>query len=124
MWRIVLLYRRLRRSSEAQGKQTAEQQQPQPQVATVAAFDDSYDVYEEIDMEANGYSIPNFSNSCPSLNGDYDQLEADAPGLTNAWVYQSTPVYYNDATQNNVCYVWSNLIHVHIDDRRKCRSGA
>ena len=82
--RIVLLYSR-RRSSEEHGKQTAEQhQQPQPQVATVAAFDDSYDVYEEIDMEANGYSIPNFSNSCPSPNGDYDQLEADAPGLTNA----------------------------------------
>jgi len=78
--RIVLLYRRLRRSSEAQGKQTAEQQQPQTQVATVAASDD----YEDIDMEVNGYSTPNFRNLPRSPIGDYDQLKEDASGLTDA----------------------------------------
>jgi len=88
---VVLLYRR-RRSSEEHGKQTAEQQQQQPQVATVAAPN----VYEEIDMEVNGYSIPNFKKSSRSPRDDYDQLKADTTGLSTAGVYQSTPVYYKE----------------------------
>ena len=86
-YRIVPLYRR-RRSSEEHGKQTAEQQPPQ--VATVAAPN----VYEEIDMEVKGYSIPNFKKSYRSPRDDYDQLKADTSGLSTAGVYQSTPVYY------------------------------
>jgi len=90
--RIVLLYRR-RRSSEEHGKQTAEHQQQQPQVATVAASA----VYEEIDMEVNGYSIPNFKKSSRSPSDDYDQLKAaDAPGLSTAGVYESMSDYYNE----------------------------
>jgi len=88
---IALLYRR-RRSSEEHGKQTAEQQQTQPQVATVATSA----VYEEIDMEVNGYSIPNFKKSSPSPSDDYDQLKADAPGLSTAGVYESVSDYYNE----------------------------
>ena len=89
---IVLLYRR-RRSSEEHGKQAAaERQQPQLQVATVAAPA----VYEEIDMEVNGYSIPNFKKSSRSPSDDYDQLKADAPGLSTAGVYESVSDYYNE----------------------------
>jgi len=90
--RIVLLYRR-RRSSEEHGKQAAEHQQQQPQVATVAA---PAAVYEEIDMEVNGYSIPNFKKSSRSPSDDYDQLKADAPRLSTAGVYESVSDYYNE----------------------------
>jgi len=81
--------RRRRRPSaeEEQRKQSAEQQQQQAQVATAAAADG---IYEEIDLEVDGYSMPNHWKSPRSAPGDYDQLggEDAVPGL-----YQSTPVY-------------------------------
>jgi len=75
--------RRRRSAEEEQRKQSAEQQQKQAQVAADG-------IYEEIDLEVDGYSMPNHWKSPRSAPGDYDQLGgADAvPGL-----YQSTPVY-------------------------------
>ena len=85
---VLYCSRRRRRPSaeEEQRKQSAEQQQKQAQVATAAAADG---IYEEIDLEVDGYSVPNHWKLPRSAPGDCDQLGgADAVGL-----YQSTPVY-------------------------------
>jgi len=85
--------RRRRRPSpeEEQRKRAAEQQQQQQQaqVATAAAANNDY---EEIDLEVDGYSVPNYRMSPRSPPGDYDQLGGAAAVGQN----QSSPVYYNN----------------------------
>jgi len=79
--------RRRRRQSLEEEQREAGQQQAQ--VATAAAADG---IYEEIDMEMDGYSVPNYTKSPRSPPGDYDQLG----GATAVGQNQSSPVYYNN----------------------------
>jgi len=85
--------RRRRRPSpeEEQRKRAAEHQQQQQQ-AQVATASTTHGDYEEIDVEVDGYSVPNYRMSPRSAPGDYDQLN----GAAAVGQKQSSPVYYNN----------------------------